>query len=63
MTIHFGDNTGWTPIHIAAMNGHLEVVRLLITSTYNPPIQDSIGWTPIHIAAMSGNLERNALIF
>ena len=30
MLIHYSDNRGWTPIHLAAKNGHLEVLNLLL---------------------------------
>ena len=30
------DKEGWTPIHCAAKEGNLEILRLLMTSTGNP---------------------------
>ena len=42
---------GITPISLAAQNGHLQMVQLLMTSTTNPNVADNYGWTPIHDAA------------
>lgn len=46
---------GWTPIHIAASLGHLNVVQELIKCNANPNICDSAGATPLFIAAQLGN--------
>ena len=48
---------GITPISLAAQNGHLQMVQLLMTSTTNPNVADNYGWTPIHDAAWNGHLE------
>ena len=67
---HMESNSSWTdhqnqngktPIHIAAMNGHSEVVKLLAIYTdhdaKNNVIQGNAGWTPIQLAAMNGCTE------
>ena len=51
------DIYGITPIYLAAQNGHLEMVRLLMTSTTNPNGAINDGRTPIHRAAERGYLE------
>ena len=57
-------NDGYTPIHYAAMGGHLEIVRLLMTSTTNANAPDNDRSTPIHWAAWKGHLEINkSLLF
>ena len=50
------DNDVATPIHMAAMQGHLEVVKILMTSIKNPNSQASDGTTPIQLAASNGNI-------
>ena len=45
------DKEGWTPIHCAAKEGNLEILRLLMTSTGNPNAPGNYGWTSIHISA------------
>ena len=67
---HMESNSSWndhqnqngkTPIHIAAMNGHSEVVKLLAIYTdhdaKNNVIQGNAGWTPMQLAAMNGCTE------
>lgn len=49
---------GKTPLHYAANEGHLEVVKLFM----NQPLEckspkDHLGDTPLHLAARSGHLE------
>ena len=48
---------GRNPIHFAAMNGHLEIVKLLTKFADVPNAPDQIRNTPIHYASCSGNLE------
>ena len=48
---------GFSPIHRAAQNGHLEVVKTLANFTENPNAANSDGLTPIHLAAMNGHTE------
>ena len=52
------DENGLTPIHQAALEGHVEVVKLLAIFTENPnaPCIKS-GVTPINLAAMKGHIE------
>ena len=51
------DIYGITPIYLAAQNGHLEMVRLLMTLTTNPNGAINDGRTPIHQAVTYGHLE------
>jgi cytohesin len=46
---------GWTPLHWAARNGHLDVVEFLIGSAgADVNAADAIGWTPLFPAAYWG---------
>ena len=55
---------GMTPLHGAAMNGHLDVYKLLIGYAIdkNPPMNYHTNWTPLHYAAYHGHLEICKLI-
>jgi len=45
-----------TPLHLAAINGNLEVFDALIKGRANLNVQNERGDTPLHLAAKSGNL-------
>ncbi|XP_018335767.1 ankyrin repeat and SAM domain-containing protein 1A-like isoform X2 [Agrilus planipennis] len=51
------DSSGYTSLHHAALNGHKEIVRLLLDHDASTNIVDSKGSTPLHLAAWSGNIE------
>ncbi|XP_054424763.1 ankyrin repeat domain-containing protein 66 [Pteronotus mesoamericanus] len=45
-----------TPLHWAAIKGHMEVMQLLIQYGARPCLVTDVGWTPAHFAAESGHL-------
>ncbi|XP_016068204.1 PREDICTED: ankyrin repeat domain-containing protein 66 [Miniopterus natalensis] len=45
-----------TPLHWAAIKGHMEVMKLLIQYGASPCLVTDVGWTPAHFAAESGHL-------
>ncbi|XP_007529795.1 ankyrin repeat domain-containing protein 66 [Erinaceus europaeus] len=45
-----------TPLHWAAIKGHVEVMLLLIEYGARPCLVTDVGWTPVHFAAESGHL-------
>ena len=53
-----GNDTGWTPIQLAAIDGHSEMIKLLAESsrTSNSEVMDS-GITPIEMATRLGHQE------
>ncbi|GIY63622.1 ankyrin repeat and SAM domain-containing protein 1A [Caerostris extrusa] len=51
------DNNGYTPLHHACLNGHKEIVALLLSHDASANIVDHKGCTPLHLAAWSGNTE------
>ncbi|MCD7463130.1 hypothetical protein HAX54_050014 [Datura stramonium] len=51
------DSQGRTPLHIAAIHGHVEVIQFLVSVGSDPDMLDSQGWTPLHFAAHQGHVE------
>ncbi|GFY65004.1 ankyrin repeat and SAM domain-containing protein 1A [Trichonephila inaurata madagascariensis] len=51
------DSNGYTPLHHSCLNGHKEIVALLLTHDASANIVDQKGCTPLHLAAWSGNTE------
>lgn len=49
-------NFGWTASHIAAVDGHLAVVQLLLDAGAQADKLDSSGWTATEHAALRGHL-------
>ena len=55
--VHAQDKEKWTPLHIAAGNGHTEVVELLLEKGADINAKDEYGGTPLHYAALKGQTE------
>ncbi|KAG9479106.1 hypothetical protein GDO78_012652, partial [Eleutherodactylus coqui] len=49
------DNSGYTPLHHAALNGHKEVVEVLLRNEALTNIADCKGCFPLHLAAWKGD--------
>jgi ankyrin repeat protein len=51
------DDLGWTPLHVACFNGHIQVTELLLRRGANANSVSKHGWSPIQIAAEVGQAE------
>ena len=49
------DKTSYTPLHIAAENGHAVVTEKILAARCNVDLQDKDGYTPLHLAACHGH--------
>ena len=48
---------GWTPLFIACVDGHVEIVRILIAAKANLDMSDTSGWTAMEHAALRGHMD------
>jgi len=53
--LQFGDGTDRTPLHIAAEEGHYEMVKLLISHGAGVDIRDTGSQTPSDLALVRGH--------
>ena len=50
------NNVGFTPLHIAAKNGHFVICKLIIDHVDETNPADNNGSTPLYIAVQNGHL-------
>jgi ankyrin repeat protein len=48
---------GSTPLHLAAQNGHLDVVEFLVEQQAEVNAKETDGWTPLYLAAHNGHFD------
>ena len=53
---------GTTTLEAAALEGHAEVVQLLLRAKAHPDPRDSDGWTPLHNAMLVSSLAGLAIV-
>ena len=51
------DDGGWTPLHTAAKNGHLDVCKHLLDNIQNKMPKTLNGKTPAMVASENGHVE------
>jgi ankyrin repeat protein len=48
-----GNTNGWTSLHIACLNGRLDVVRYLLSCAHcDPMVGNEDGWNSLHAACL-----------
>ena len=56
--IHLTTNDGLNCLHMAALNGHLNLCKILINEhKFNVNVAGKLGWTALHISAQNGSYE------
>lgn len=50
------DGRGNTPLHLATLQGHTEVVKLLSALEADLGVRDQAGYEPVHMAALHGHV-------
>ena len=55
--VHCSNEFSQTPLHLAVIEGHLEIVKYLIDKKADVNAQDRQGWTPIFCACSANHLE------
>jgi ankyrin repeat protein len=53
-TVDEGDGGGWTPLHWASLNGHVEVVKALLAAKAEVNKSIIAVWTPLYMASLRG---------
>ena len=54
-TLNASDDAGYTALHAAAENGHIEIVKLLLYHGASKSAAVTSGQTPADLAALSGH--------
>jgi ankyrin repeat protein len=54
--LNVGNKHAWMPVHVAAFNGHTEIVQLLIESGCDIHGASNIGQTPLHLSSKKGHV-------
>jgi ankyrin repeat protein len=60
--LHARDIHGCTPLHYAAVNGHVEMSSLFVTHGARVNVSNNDGRTPLHLAAFNGHAEVGTLL-
>lgn len=55
MNVEATDKDGWTPLYLAAKNGHEAIVQLLLEKEANVEATDKDGRTPLYLAESRGH--------
>jgi ankyrin repeat protein len=51
------DTDGYTPLHLACDNGHIDIVNILLKCNSSVNLCNTDGYTPLHLACYNGNID------
>lgn len=57
LDIEAASTIGRTPLHLAAIRGHTQIVRYLVNKSANKDVRDNDENTPLHLASEYGHFE------
>ncbi|KAL1832888.1 hypothetical protein ACET3Z_002539 [Daucus carota] len=60
--LNSADFNGRTALHVAAIYGHVEALRFLVSVGSDPDVVDCNGWTPLHCASAEGHIKAVELL-
>ena len=55
--VHAKDGMGWTPLHVASIEGHSDLFRFLLEAGADPTQTDDMGKDPLYWAKLEGHSE------
>jgi ankyrin repeat protein len=55
-SINAKSQSGWASLHLAAAEGQVSTVRLLIEKKADVSLENDEGWSPMHLAAANGHI-------
>ena len=60
--LNTSNTNGWTPIQLAARNGHTEIVKILADKVENPHAPNPDGWTAFTLAFFYGHFRTSFIL-
>ena len=57
------NKAGWAPIHYAAQENRVDVLKMFVLLGANPKFQTVGGFTPFHVAVQFGHIDIISLLF